>query len=215
MPIGAIIFDLDGTLADTLDGIVDSLNSVLDEFGLPTHERDAFRRFIGDGVHKLVERALPDDKHHLAGDVLERYLPVLMTHGGEASRPYEGADRLLDALAASGTPFSVLSNKPHEPTVDVVARLFGQWRFAEVAGAKPGVPIKPDPTVALALAQHMGVAPGDCAFVGDSDVDMETARNAGMIAVGAAYGLRGRAELQAAGAHHLIDAPDELLRLIQ
>lgn len=214
MPIRAIIFDLDGTLADTLDGIVDSLNSVLGEFGLPTHERDAYRRFIGDGVHKLVERALPDGKHHLAGDVLERYLPVLMTHGGEASRPYEGTDRLLDALTRSGTPFSVLSNKPHEPTVDVVARLFGGWRFAEVAGAKPSVPIKPDPTAALALADRMGVPANECAFVGDSDVDMETATNAGMIAVGAAYGLRGRDELQTAGARHLIDTPEQLIDLL-
>ncbi len=214
MSFDAVIFDLDGTLADTLDGIAGALNSVLEEFGLPTHDRDAYRRFIGNGVEKLVERALPADRHDLVGEVLVRYLPVLMEEGGDKARAYDGAGRVLDELTERGLPFAVLSNKPHEPTVDVVGRLFDRWTFAEVAGAQQGVPIKPDPAAAWRLAEVMGVPAGRCAFVGDSDVDMLTASNAGMIGIGAAYGLRGAEELRDAGATHVITQIEGVIDLL-
>jgi phosphoglycolate phosphatase len=214
MTIQSVIFDLDGTLADTLDGIVASLNQVLKQFDLPTHPRDAFRQFIGDGVVKLVERALPPDRQSLTDEVLKAYLPVLTVRGRELSKPYDGVDRVLDELTRRGLPFAVLSNKPHDQTVDVVDHFFGRWSFQVVRGGKVGKPVKPDPQAALLIADALGVSADACAFVGDSNVDMQTASNAGMIGVGAAYGLRGRDELIAAGADHIIETPFELIALL-
>lgn len=214
MHIEAVIFDLDGTLADTLDGIAVSLNQVLQQFGFPIHDRQTYQGFIGDGVKKLVERALPPDRLNLRDEVLEAYLPLLTIRGRELSRPYEGIDRVLDELTRRGLPFAVLSNKPHEQTVDVVAHLFSDWSFRVVRGWKAGCQLKPDPRVAIEIATDLGVPSSHCAFVGDSGVDMQTAINAKMIGIGAAYGLRGRDELIAAGANHIIDRPIELLELI-
>lgn len=214
MQIRAVIFDLDGTLADTLDGIAKAMNATLDEFGLPTHDPQTIRTFVGNGVQRLVERALPPGRRDLLPHVLNAYAPRLLAEGGDHSQPYDGAAEVLDELTRRGMPFSVLSNKPHEPTVDVVARLFPDHRFVEVAGAKPDAPIKPDPTAAVRLCQAMGVSPGECAFVGDSDVDIETGRNAGITTVGCAYGLRSRDELIDAGADHVIDSIGELLELL-
>jgi phosphoglycolate phosphatase len=214
MRIEAVIFDLDGTLADTLDGIVVSLNEVLQQFGFPIHDRQAYRRFIGDGVEKLVERALPTDRLDLRDEVLELYLPLLTRRGRELSQPYEGVDRVLDELTRRGLPFAVLSNKPHEQTVDVVAHLFSAWSFRVVRGWQANGPLKPDSRAASEIASVLDVPSRHCAFVGDSGVDMQTAINAKMIAVGAAYGLRGRDELIAAGADQIIDTPTELLDLI-
>jgi phosphoglycolate phosphatase len=214
MTIQSVIFDLDGTLADTLDGIVASLNQVLEQFALPTHQHDAYRQFIGDGVVKLVQRALPADQQSLCDDVLEAYLPVLTLHGRELSKPYDGVDRVLDDLTRRGLPFAVLSNKPHEQTVDVVDHFFGRWSFQVVQGGQAGKPVKPDPQAALQIAEQMRVSAKACAFVGDSNVDIQTANSAGMIGVGAAYGLRGRDELIAAGADHIIETPIELIALL-
>ena len=214
MRIQAVIFDLDGTLADTLDGIAVSLNEVLQQFGLPTHDRQTYRRFIGDGVEKLVERAVPSDRLSLRDEVLELYLPLLTVRGRELSQPYEGIDRVLDELTRRGLPYAVLSNKPHEQTVDVVTHLFSSWSFRVVRGWKAGYPVKPDPHVASEIAGELDVTSRHCAFVGDSGVDMQTAINAKMIGIGAAYGLRGRDELIAAGADQIIDRPIELLDLI-
>lgn len=214
MRIQAVIFDLDGTLADTLDGIVVSLNQVLRQLGLPTHDRQTYRRFIGDGVEKLVERALPSDRRGLRDEVLELYLPLLTIRGRELSQPYEGVDRVLDELTRRGLPYAILSNKPHEQTVDVVAHLFPGWSFRIVRGWKAGCPVKPDPQAASQIARELDVPPRHCAFVGDSGVDIQTAINAKMIGIGAAYGLRGRDELIDAGADQIIDTPIELLDLI-
>lgn len=210
----AVIFDLDGTLADTLDGIVDAMNHVLARRGFPVHERDAYRRFIGNGVHALVERALPADQRHLADQVLAEYLPVLIERGGDAAKPYAESAAVLDGLVQRGIRFAVLSNKPADATRDVVQRLFASYDFVEVRGQVDGTAIKPDPTVALELAAAMNVPPQRCAFVGDSDVDMQTARNAGMYAVGAGWGIRGEAELRASGAAVVLQSPGELLAVV-
>jgi len=211
LPFQAVIFDLDGTLADTLDGIVAAMNGVLAGRGLPTHDRDAYRRFIGDGIHKLIERALPPDQQHLRDEVLAEYRPVLLERGGASAKPYPQSVPLLDALAARNIPRAVLSNKPDDATRDVVERLFGLSRFVAVRGQRDGEPIKPDPAAALELAGAMGVAPAACALLGDSDVDMHTAINAGMIPLGAGWGIRGPAELRAGGASVVLTEPLDLL----
>ncbi len=209
--IGTFIFDLDGTLADTLDGIAVCMNDVLARRGLPTHERDAYRRMIGNGVHKLVERALPDDQRHRATDFLAEYLPHLQQRGTELATLYEGIPQMLDALAERGVTMAVLSNKPHDATVDVVKHLLDGWPWRIVRGHVEGTPVKPDPTTALQICDELGVAPDGVFYVGDSNVDMDLATHAGFIGLGAGWGIRGRAELEAHGARHVFDSPGQLV----
>lgn len=215
MTIGAIIFDLDGTLADTLDGIVESMNRTLERFGMPGHARDAYRRFVGDGVRKLVERAVPADRRDRVDAVLGAYLPELRERGGAAATLYGGVAETIEALAERGMPMAVLSNKPHDATVDVVDRLLGLDRFVEVRGQRGGEKVKPDPTVALGIADRLGVEPGRIGYVGDSDVDMNLAHNAGFIAIGAGWGIRGADELRTHDAACVIGEPTELLELVE
>lgn len=215
MTIRAVLFDLDGTLADTLDGIAASLNQTLERFDMPTHDRDTYRRFVGNGVRKLIERAVPDDRQDQVDAVLEAYLPVLEIRGPAMSRLYPGVIETLGQLHARSLPMGVLSNKPDTATVDVVNHLMGDVPFAIVRGQVDNAPVKPDPTVALQLVGEMGADPADVAYVGDSDVDMQLAHRAGFIGVGAAWGLRGRAELAAHDADHIIDNPRALIDLLK
>lgn len=210
----AVLFDLDGTLADTLDDLADAMNHVLAGLGLPTHARDAYRRFVGSGVQALAARVLPPGHAALRDEVVAAFERRYADHACERTTLYPGVPALLDALAALGVPTAVLSNKPDPFTTAMVAELLARWSFASVAGARPDAPRKPDPTVALAMARTLGVAPERCLFVGDSDVDMETARNAGMIPVGASWGFRGPEELRRAGASHVIDRPEDVLALL-
>ncbi len=207
----AVIFDLDGTLVDSLADIAAAMNHALAALGFPGHEADAYRRFIGDGVTTLARRALPVDRGELLDAVVAgfraRYAEALLV----ATRPYPGIPELLDALTALGVPMSILSNKPHDATVMMVERLLARWRFAGTLGQRPGVPIKPDPVAALELAATMRVEPGRCVLVGDGDADMRAARAAGMVAVGALWGFRDREVLVEAGAMHTIARPAELL----
>lgn len=212
----ALLFDLDGTLLDTLDDLAGAMNRVLAGRGLPGHPVDAYRTFVGDGVTALAERALPPSARQ--PEVVAATVAALRDEYARSwavrTRPYPGVTELLDALAARGLPLAVLSNKPHEATVAMVAYFLGRWPFAVVRGLQEGAPRKPDPTVALELAGLLGREPASCAFVGDSAVDVHTARRAGMTSVGVTWGFRGEAELVQAGAHHLIGAPLELLTLL-
>ena len=210
----AILFDLDGTLADTLEGIAWSMNHTLDQFGLPTHPVDAYRRFIGNGVRKLVERALPPGEADRLDEVMAAYMPLLESKGAEMSTAYDGIDAMLGGLAQREVSTAVLSNKPHQATVDVVRHLFPGHRFTAVRGHVDGTPVKPDPTSAHEVLDELGVGPADAWYVGDSDVDMQLAHRAGLLAVGAAWGLRGRDELLAHGARHVIGRPRDLIDLL-
>lgn len=215
-----IIFDLDGTLVDSLRDIADSVNAVLHENGLPMHPIDAYRAMVGDGLAKLVERAIdpgPDsapgsgtDFARVLAAVRERYA----AHCLDATRPYPGIPALLDALAARRLPLAVLSNKPHAMTIEVVARTFPEGTFVAVAGARESVPIKPDPAAALAIARQLGVPPESTLFVGDTPVDIATARAARMTGVGVHWGFRSAQQLREAGARHLLDAPERLMDLL-
>ncbi len=214
----AIIFDLDGTLADTLAGIAASMNQTLADFGYPTHPTDAYRRFVGDGIHKLIERALPPPPETDAQErerFLEAYLPRLSARGEAMNKPYPGITDMLDGLAARGLRLAVLSNKPHDATVACVDDLFGLDRFTLVRGHVESVPLKPDPGSVQPMLEELDVEAGRTFYVGDSNVDMDLANAAGMIGIGAAWGLRGRAELEAHGATHVIDHPMELVPLIE
>ena len=212
----AVLFDLDGTLLDTLDDLADSMNEVLAPRGAPVHERAAYRRFIGDGLEMLVRRALPEDQNDDATVVacMEAMRERYAERWDRRSRPYPGVPGLLDALVERGVRLAVLSNKPHDFTCRMVERMLARWRFDPVLGSRPGVPRKPDPQVARAIAEQHGVAPSGWLYLGDTPIDVKTARAAGMTAVGATWGFRDAAELEEAGARHLIDHPRQLLELL-
>lgn len=213
----AVIFDLDGTLANTLDDIADAMNHVLAERGLPTHAVDDYRHMVGWGVPALVEKALPAGFEGERGDpddLIDAFRARYGAHAFDRSAPYPGIPAMLDALVARGTPMGILSNKPDEFTKEMVSRLFGRWSFGAVAGARPDVPRKPDPAAARDIAARLGATPGDCVFVGDSDVDMRTANNAGMRAVGVDWGFRDREELEGAGSEVVLERPMDLLSLL-
>ncbi len=214
-PKTAVIFDLDGTLLDSLGDIAEAMNVVLDRHGLPTHPVDRYRFFVGDGIDHLVRRALPAG---VDGAALERIAADMRAEyarrATRTTRPYPGIPELLDALVARGIPMGILTNKPHEPAVAMVRELLGRWPFPVIQGATDGLPKKPDPAGALRVAGALGVPPGRCLYVGDTGTDMRTARAAGMVPVGVLWGFRPREELEAAGARHLIDRPGELLRLV-
>jgi phosphoglycolate phosphatase len=196
MKIGAALFDLDGTIADTLDDIAASTNMVLAARDLPTYDRDAYRHFVGEGV------------------VAAEFKVVYAAHLVDRTAPYPGVRDLLNQLAARGVAIAVLSNKPDWATQKVVGELFADVPFSAVVGFREHVPRKPDPTSALAMAESLGVPPGRCALIGDTATDMKTAVAAGMIPVGVLWGFRDREELVEAGAKHLIERPAQFLDLL-
>ena len=213
----AVIFDLDGTLLDTAADLATSANAALAELGAPPHPVEAYKRFVGDGVEVLLQRALPAQRRD--SETVARGVALMRAHYGrhwhDQTRPYPGIAELLATLAARAARLAVLSNKPHDPAVQTIRHFFPTVPFAKVVGARPGVPHKPDPTAALALARDLEVAAADCWLVGDSGSDMLTARSAGMLGVGATWGFRGEAELRAHGAVVLLAAPADLLALIE
>ncbi|MCA9624233.1 MAG: HAD family hydrolase [Myxococcales bacterium] len=216
MHVDAVIFDLDGTLADTLRDIAQAMDRVLASAGLPTHDEDSYRGFVGRGARVLVQLALPEEARDQEEAVLAAFLADYGEHLVIATRPYPGVDALLETLAsrAPRPRLAVLSNKPHDATQRVVATIFPHHPFDAVYGQRPDWPRKPDPASALALAAELGVEPTRCLFVGDTAVDMETALRAGMTPVGCLWGFRDREELIRAGAAALVSRPAEIDRLL-
>jgi phosphoglycolate phosphatase len=206
----ALIFDLDGTLLDSLADIATAMNTALAEHGLAPYPFDAYRQFVGEGVEVLIERAVLEPA--LRPAVLHTYRDGYGEGLGGETRPYPGIRELLVELSALRVPMAVLSNKPDRPTQRLVASLL-PGHFVAVAGAKANVPKKPDPRVALAIAAELGVAPADCGFVGDTATDMRTATAAGMVPIGVAWGFRSREELTTHGARWLLEHPAQLLPL--
>ena len=212
----AIIFDLDGTLLDTLRDLADSMNGVLSRFGFPVHELEKYRHFVGDGMENLVRRAIPDSAKTdpaLVSHCLEMMRKAYGLNWKVKTRPYPGVPELLDALGERGVKMAVLSNKPDEFTQTTVDRFLSTRHFEAVVGARPQVPLKPDPSSALEIAKELKLSPARFAYLGDTATDMKTANAAGMFAVGALWGFRDAAELIAGGAAKLIEKPAELLEL--
>lgn len=216
MAFKAVIFDLDGTLLDSLPGIAGAMNRLLEDFSFPIHSLEEYRYLVGRGIKELICRALPAevaDKGNL-DDWAVRFRRLYDRFWPDQSPPYPGIAGMLDHLAARGIKIAVLSNKSEEYTRVMVEKLLPAWHFETVRGERPGVPHKPDPTAALEIVQEMKVAREDFLFLGDTGVDMETARNAGIYAVGALWGFRGADELLRCGAQRSIAHPLDLIPII-
>jgi len=213
----AILFDLDGTLLDTLDDLGDSVNAVLARLGYPTHEMYKYRYYVGDGVANLVRRALPSA---LGGDekTVEAVTPLVRAEYGkrwkDKTHVYPGIPELLAELSSRGIKLAVLSNKPHPATLEVVGLFLSSWQFDVVLGARDGVPIKPDPGAAREVCTLLRMSPESVLYLGDTNTDMQTAIGAGMYPVGALWGFRTADELHASGARALVAHPREVLDLI-
>jgi phosphoglycolate phosphatase len=210
----AVIFDLDGTLADTLEDIGAAMNEALRRLGQPTHPPDAYREFVGEGVNKLAQAALPPDQHDLVARAVSEFRAHYVAHLVDRTRPFPEIPTALDALVERGIKLAVLSNKLDAMTRRIVELCFGRWPFHPVFGEREGVPKKPDPSGALEIASALGVAPPRMAMVGDTAIDIRTARAAGMLAVGVTWGFRPREEVAEAGADAVVGTPRELLEIL-
>ena len=210
--IKAVLFDLDGTLTDTIDDISDAMNRSLRLHGLPEWTVAEYCYLVGDGAKKLAERAVRD-RQDLALSVQREYQAYYETHTRVKSKPYDGVPEMLRALQEQGLPLAVFSNKPDADTKNVVSHFFPDIPFAEVRGQVEGVPVKPDPMGALKAAEGLGVAPAEVLYLGDTATDMGCAVNAGMIPVGVLWGFREKDELVESGAKHLLAHPSEIFAL--
>lgn len=216
----AFMFDLDGTLLDTLEDIATACNRLLAAHGWPGHPVAAYRHMIGNGFATLIRRAVPESAlASLDNGALERLVEegrgIYAAHLHGATAPYPGMEKTLAELARRGFALAVLSNKPDEMTRAVIARQFPSIPFARVRGGRADTPLKPDPSGALAVLREMRVAPEECFYVGDSAVDMRTARAAGMTPVGVSWGFRGEAEVVAAGAACVLRRAEDALSLAE
>ena len=212
------IFDLDGTLADTLASIAYSANLTLERFGYPKQPVDKFRYFAGDGVGELTKRCLAE-----AGDVkgehyeefLQLYRQYLSKYCMYQVKPFEGIPALIGEIGKRGVMRAVLSNKPHRQAQDVIGSLFAEGSFEFVQGQQEGIPRKPDPAGALRLAAMAQVSPDECLYIGDTNTDMKTGRGAGMHTAGVLWGFRDKEELQRNKAQYLVSRPEDILKILE
>jgi phosphoglycolate phosphatase len=217
MPIRAVLFDLDGTLVDTLADVAAAMNAALASRGLPAHDTQAYAPWISEGVTQLAEKALDHAgwrrasvEHDDVDAVVDDYRAHYAAHMLDRSRPYSGVPELLDALDARHLPMAVLTNKSHAAAIAMVESLF-PGRFRIVFGQRPDRPPKPDPTCALELCEALVVAPSEAILLGDSEIDVRTARGAGLRGIACTWGFRSREALLVEGPDAIIDRPEALL----
>lgn len=211
--IQGVLFDLDGTLVNTLDDIAGAMNRALRLHGLSEYPVEKYRYLVGNGAKILSQRAVGEHQE-LAEAVLKDYQAWYETHNQVLSAPYAGIPELLESLKEMGISCMVLSNKPDADTRHVIEHYFGKDLFMLVHGQREGVPLKPDPTAALQMAQEAGILPENMLYLGDTSVDITCALRAGMHAIGVTWGFRDRRELEEAGAEAVIDHPKEILQRI-
>lgn len=206
----AVIFDLDGTLLDTLDDLRDALNYTLHAFGYPQRTLDEVRRFVGNGIPNLIERATSPDAP--IQEMLDVFLPYYQRHNMDKTRPYAGVSEMLDRLKEQGRLMAIVTNKVHAASQALCGRFFP--RVDVVVGSQPGLPNKPAPDMVRAAMERLGVGPEETVYVGDSEVDLATARNTGLDCVCVTWGFRDREELERQGGTVFAASPTELVRLL-
>lgn len=211
-----VIFDLDGTLLNTIADLAAATNQALQQYGYPVHEVNAYRFFVGNGINKLFERALPEQERSEENilKIRSSFIPYYDVHNADLSLPYPGIPGLLSALQQKGLQIAVASNKYQAATQKLVAHYFPEIRFTEVLGQREGIPSKPDPSIVYDIVRKAGVSKDEVVYVGDSNVDMQTAHNAGVTAIGVAWGFRPRAELASFHPAHIIEKAEELLAFL-
>ncbi len=216
MKFSAVIFDLDGTLLDTLEDIAVSANEVLRQFGAVEHPLESYKMLVGDGVAVLFQRAWPatvsDPK--LLQSAVDCFHQVYAGEWYKRSKPYDGIESLLSRLVEHRMPLAVLSNKPDRFTHQCVDHFLGKYSFSSVHGQKTGVPRKPDPAGVFVIARELSVRTEEIAYVGDTNTDMETAVSAGCCAIGVSWGFRAIEELRRCGAQEIVHTPGELADLL-
>lgn len=213
--VKAVIFDLDGTLLNTIDDLANSVNFMLKQFQFPTFSVDEYKYKVGNGMRKLIERSLP--KTHKTDNQIDMSLSVFMEHynqhKNDNTAPYEGIIDLLNELKNKGIKLAVVTNKAHISAKPLIENTFPNI-FDEIAGQKEGIPTKPNPQSVLNVLEKLNATPDECLFIGDSGVDMQTAKNAQITAVGVLWGFREKSELIQNGADEIISSPLELLKFI-
>ena len=207
-----VIFDLDGTLLNTIADLANSTNYALKVLGYPIHEPDKYNFMVGNGINKLFERALPDGEKTEENvlRVRQEFVPYYDQHNADKSRPYPGVTELLETLQTAGMQFAVASNKYQAATEKLIAHYFPNIKFTAVFGQREGIPVKPDPIIVKEILQIAKVQEEETLYVGDSGVDMQTAINAGVTSCGVTWGFRPRTELESFHPDHIVDNAEEI-----
>ena len=211
-----VIFDLDGTLLNTIADLAQSTNHALSVLGYPTHEESAYNFMVGNGINKLFERALPEGEKSEENvlRVRKEFIPYYDAHNADKSRPYPGIPELLEQLQSLGLQIAVASNKYQAATQKLIAHYFPKINFVAVFGQREGVNVKPDPAVVFDILKLADVEKEDVLYVGDSGVDMQTAANANVTACGVTWGFRPRTELEKFNPAYIVDSAKEIEKLI-
>lgn len=215
--IRCCIFDLDGTLLNTLKALTYTTSLVLEHFGYGPVNETQIKQIVGDGYKCQMERALRlsgDEKLEHLEESLPLYMELFAKHCLYGVKPYDGIPELLEALKSRGIRIAVLSNKPHARTVENIEAVFGKGYFDLVAGEQPGIPKKPDPAGVRRILDSFAVLPEECLYLGDTGTDMKTGLNAGLVTVGVTWGFRGREELESFHPRYIIDHPREVTERI-
>lgn len=207
-----VIFDLDGTLLNTIADLALSTNYALNKLGYPTHEVEAYNFMVGNGINKLFERALPEGEKTEENvlRIRKEFVPFYDMHNADESRPYPGIPELLSHLQDAGIQVAVASNKYQAATQKLIAHYFPTIKFIAVFGQRDGVNVKPDPTIVFDILKIANIEKNDVLYVGDSGVDMQTAANAGVTACGVTWGFRPRAELEEFNPTYIVDSAKEI-----
>ena len=214
----ACIFDLDGTLTDTLESLTYSVNATLRELGLEQITDEQCKAFVGSGARKLIERSLKaagDSELLRVEEAMEVYGRVFKKNCTYHVKPYEGIVEMLATLKEQGVQLAVLSNKPHVQTQDVIATFFEKDTFVSVQGQQEGIPRKPDPTAIFMIAKELNVSTEECLYIGDSDVDMKTGLAAGVTTIGVSWGFRSKDVLKECNATYIVDKAEEIISIVK
>ncbi|WP_282121882.1 HAD family hydrolase [Algibacter mikhailovii] len=215
MTYKAVIFDLDGTLVNSIEDIADAMNTVLQAYNFPTHDYDTYKTFVGSGVKSLVIKSLPEGERQ-DNQVKNCHTAMMNIYKNQCTnktKPYDGIVELLDALKSTDLKMSILSNKADALTKKVVSTLFSDY-FNPVLGLKIEAHKKPNPIVALEICATLGLDPEQVIYVGDTGIDIKTAKNANMLAVGVSWGFRNTEELIENGANHILEKPLDLMAIL-